>query len=106
MDEHKKFSWGRKKKVKLEDKWIKDENGENVEAAFLCNASQLDMNELMTINMLEAFGIPCISTMSEHGTLGKVFLGITGEAVGIYVPITMLEDAKALIEGVSEDEDI
>ena len=56
MDEKK--NWGRVIRGELYERWPKDENGEPEEPAWLCNCANLNMGDELTINMLEAYGIP------------------------------------------------
>ena len=65
----------------LMEKWPRDERGEPVRPAFLAFRSSTDLADF-----------------------GKVILGISGTGSRIYVPETMLEDAKALMEAETDDE--
>ena len=57
----------------------------------------------MTVEMLRAYGIPVMKKYDEKdGTLGKVLFGTPSGGVGLYVPESMLEDAKNLLAPVEE----
>ena len=63
--------------------------------------SSTDLSDQLTMNMLQAYGIPCLSMERGNGSLGRLILGISGYGVDLYVPESMLADAGKLIE---EDE--
>ena len=79
----------------LMEKWPRDERGEPVRPAFLAFRSSTD---------LDAYGIPAMILHPGDGDFGKVILGISGTGSRIYVPETMLDDAKALMEAETDDE--
>ena len=82
-----------------------DENGEYVAAAFLTTCSQLDMGDAIVTGMLDSFDIPYVKKFPHYGGFGNLMLGISAEGVDIFVPETMLEDARNILEGESEDEE-
>ena len=100
MDEKK--NWGRVIRGKLYERWPKDENGEPEEPAWLCNCANLNMGDELTINMLEAYGIPCLKIYPGDGEFGRLVLGMSGQGTDVLVPQSMLEDAKALLSGEAE----
>jgi hypothetical protein len=106
MDDGDKLSWGRDLPGNLLEIWPKDNDGEFVAPAFLTTCSQLDMGDTLLINMLEACGIPCLRRFPHYGGFGNLMLGVSAEGVDILVPETMLDDARALMEGEPEDEDL
>ena len=99
-------AWGRREYGKTFEAWPKDEAGQPVEPAFLTQCSPLDMEEEMIRSMLEAYGIPCLRDYPGDGAFGRVIMGASGTGVDIYVPKTMLEEAKMLIEGEENDEEL
>ena len=64
----------------------------------------LDMSDQLRINMLQAYGIPCLCKDRGDGNFGRVIMGISGEGVDLYVPKSMLDDAKALCEEVNDED--
>ena len=54
--------------------------------------------------MLEAYGIPCLKIYPGDGSFGKLILGMSVQGVDIYVPQSLLEDARALCEARPEAE--
>ena len=58
----------------------------------------------MLLEMLRAYDIPAMKKCEHHGALGKVVLGFSGTGVSLYVPESMLEDARNLLEPVDEAE--
>ena len=87
-----KLSWGREKHD-LADRWPKGPDGTPEE----------DNAAGMTVEMLRAYGIPVMKKYDEKdGTLGKVLFGTPSGGVGLYVPESMLEDAKNLLAPVEE----
>ena len=56
-------------------------------------------DDVLLVNMLEAYGIPCLKNYPGDGQFGKIMLGMSGYGVEILVPETLLADAQALREG-------
>lgn len=106
MDEEVKLEWGRKLTGELYERWPKDEHGEPVEPVFLTHCMSLDMGDEMLVNLLEAYGIPCVRQYPNDGDFGRLMLGMSGPGVDIYVPRSMYEDAINLSEGSSEYEEL
>lgn len=105
MDEL-KLQWGRRLTGELLKRWPKDEKGEPIEPVFLTHCLALDMRDEMLVNLLEAYGIPCLRLCPNDGDFGKLVLGISGTGVDVYVPSTMYEDAINLSEGSAEYEEL
>ena len=82
MDGH-NLDWTRDLPGKMAERWPKDEQGNFVEAAY----------------------IPYVKKYPHYGGFGNLMLGISAEGVDIFVPATMLEDAKNILEGEAEDEE-
>ena len=101
-----KEEWGRSIFDPVSERWPKDGSGEPEEAALLCSTSNTDLSDELTVNMLEAYGIPCVRSFPGDGSFGRVILGASGTGVDIYVPKSMLEDAKTLLKGDFEDEEL
>lgn len=97
------LSWGSRMPDDLLERWPKDENGEVEKPAFLCNCGSADMNDELKINMLEAYGIPCLRLYPGDGSFGRVVLGMSGLGTDIYVPESMLEDAQALCSPITDE---
>lgn len=97
-----KFDWGRAIHGQLYERWPKTADGEPEAPALLCNCKSLDFGDELKINMLEAYGIPCLRIYPGDGGFGKLILGMSGQGVDIYVPESMLEDAQALCSGQAE----
>lgn len=93
-----KLDWGKALYGELLERWPKDENGEPERPALLCNRKNLDFGDELTVNMLEAYGVPCLRLYPGDGGFGKLILGMSGQGSDIYVPGSMLEDARALCE--------
>ncbi len=97
--------WGGYKAGKLLDKWPKTWQGEPEEPAFLCSCTTHDMADRVRMNMLEAYGVPCLcADYNALGLINRVITGTTAGGVDLYVPKSMLEDAKALCEEENNEE--
>jgi hypothetical protein len=88
--------WGRLLRGELYERWPKDENGDPEEPVFLGTAVNVNLFDELTVNMLEAYGIPCLRIYPGDGTFGKIILGMSGQGTEIYVPRSMIEDAANL----------
>lgn len=97
--------WGRSAVGELTERWPRNENGEPEEPVLLTTARNLNFFDEMTVNMLEAYGIPCIRRYPGNGSFGKLILGVSGQGTEIYVPRSLLEDAQALCAQTEEPEE-
>ncbi len=97
-------NWGLHKPGEDYDAWPKTAGDKPEEPAFLVHCSPLDMEADMVRSMLKAFGIPSVLRYPGDGAFGKVMLGLSGSGADIYVPASMLADAKELLKGEPEDD--
>ena len=88
--------WSRALRGDLLERWPKDENGVPEEPVRLGTALNLNLFDELTVNMLEACGIPCLRIDSGDGSFGRLILGMSGQGTDIYVPRSMADDAAAL----------
>ncbi len=100
------MSWELHKFGKEYESWPRTPAGEPEEPAFLTHCSPLDMEADMTQSMLEAYGIPSVCQYPGDGTFGKIMLGISGCGADIYVPKNMLTDARELLKGEPDDDEL
>ncbi|MDR0490856.1 MAG: hypothetical protein LBH28_06395 [Oscillospiraceae bacterium] len=86
-----------KKNNEMGAQWPDDENGEAVPPVFLkhIHGGPLDME--LTLNLLDAYGIPHVCQYPNDGLFGKLILGHPPGGMDIYVPGTMLEDAQNVL---------
>ena len=103
--EGQKLDWSRDLPGKMAKNWPRTEDGGYVGAAYLTSCSQLDMSDAIITGMLDSFEIPYVKRYPHYGGFGNMMLGVSAEGVDIFVPETMLEDAKNILEGESEDEE-
>lgn len=96
--------WGRKKAGETLAQWPKLADGNLEPPVFLCHSAGVQMTDTIVMNMLRSFGIPTVQLTSDTGDLGEIILGVNAFGSDIYVPRSMYADAKALLEGESEDE--
>lgn len=101
-----KLDWWRDLPGALADRWPRDEDGEYVTPAYLTTCTQLDMGDAVVTGVLDSCGIPCIKKFPHYGGFGNLMLGMSAEGVELFVPETMLADARAILEGESEDEEL
>ena len=97
--------WFFGKRKKITDVWPKTEGGEDVTPAYLTHTTDGDMQTQITVNLLEAYGIPVVTQYPNDGGFGKVVMGIAGGGVDLFVPETMLEQAKDILESEPVEED-
>ena len=99
-----KLKWGEFMDGALLDRWPCMADGRPEKPAFLCTRSCVDLSDKLLMNMLEAYEIPCLSMERGNGNLGRVYLGISGYGTDIYVPESLLRDAKQLCEEENHEE--
>lgn len=104
MDNKEEIVWGRELSGELLQRWPKNEGGEPETPAFLCRCKTNDMSDKLRVNMLEAYGIPCLCIYPGDGSFGKVVLGMSGSGVDIYVPESLREDAEELCKEENNEE--
>ncbi len=90
------LSWG-KTPNDLSERWPKAADGTPVKPVFLTDTVETGSAADLIVSKLSAYGIPVMKRYEKDGTLGKVVLGFSGYGVGLYVPETLLEDARALL---------
>ena len=88
---------------KLLAKWPRGGDGEPVTPRFLAHRKSVDMEDMLLVNLLEAYGIPVLLRHPGDGDFGKVLLGMSGTGSDIYVPETMYEQALELMEAKCDD---
>lgn len=99
------LSWGKSNPSDLMERWPKTSSGDPEKAVFLCNCKALDLSDELKINMLETYGIPCLRDYPGDGSFGKVVLGMSGQGTDIYVPESMLAEAKNLLIAEPEEQE-
>ena len=101
--EKKKIKWGwSSKKSEEEPDWPKNEEGENVPAAFLTTVSGNMLDLEMTISMLRSFGVPAVRSYPLSGRFMRLIFGFTATGMDIFVPETMLDFARELLESSAD----
>mgnify|MGYP002627299187 CR=1 FL=1 len=88
----------------LMERWPKDAQGAPVPPAFLTHCGSTDLADVILVNMLEAYDIPVMILHPGDGDFGKVVLGLSGTGSRIYVPETLYEQAKELMEAEPNDD--
>jgi len=85
--------------------WPKDDNGDPIAPAYLKHISGGPLDMELALNLLEAYGIPHVSEYPNNGAFGKLIFGHPPSGMEIFVPETMLEDAKNVLNAEIIDED-
>ena len=98
-------SWGRSLPSSFLERWPKTPSGDPEKAVLLCNCSAVDLNDVLTMNMLETYGIPCMPDYPGNGSFGKVVIGMSGQGTDIYVPESKLEEAQNLLASEPEEQE-
>ena len=97
------MSWSFKRKKG--PPWPNGENGQPVPPMFLTHLHGVGIDMELTINLLEAYGIPHVSEYPLNGQFGKLIMGFPPGGMKIYVPETMHEDALNILNAeISEDD--
>ncbi len=78
--------------------WPLDSRGEKEKAALLTDCFDSPAEADMLISLLAGYGIPCFKYYAHEGGAGKVINGFSGYGASLYVPVSQLEEAKALLE--------
>ena len=97
-------SFGRRLPGELYKQWPRDAQGEIVPPKFLTHCTSRDVEDVMLVNFLQSYGIPAAVLHPGDGAFGKVVLGMSGTGSSIYVPETMYDQAKELMEAKPDDD--
>ena len=84
--------------------WPVDGSGQKEKAVRLMNSFDSAADSDMTISLLAAYGIPCFKYYDLDGGAGKVINGFSGYGASLYVPASLLEDAKEILEAQPVEE--
>lgn len=91
-------NWGFRQSDLPED-WPTGPDGKPERAALaLAAQSELGGGADVLVSMLYGCGIPAF----KSGTLGKVIFGFAGQGVDIYVPQSLLEDAREILDNPAQ----
>ncbi|MDR2501633.1 MAG: hypothetical protein LBC78_00070 [Oscillospiraceae bacterium] len=97
------FGWSKKGK-NTPPAWPANSRGEPEAAAFLCRTDGAGYELEIRRGLLTAYGIPTTSLHSGEGIVGAVIFGAPQGGSDIFVPESMLEDARALISAEISDD--
>ena len=99
------MKWSFKKPEGLQ--WPNDDSGEPVPPAYLKHISGGPLDLEVALSLLEAYRIPHIGEYPNNGAFGKLIFGHPPSGMEIFVPETMLEDAKNILDAdvVDTEED-
>lgn len=81
----------------IPETWPKDAAGKLEQPALLTNLPEGPIAD-MTHNMLGAYGIPAVEIYQEDGMFARVLFGASTFNVGLFVPASRQEEARALLE--------
>ena len=89
---------------KEEPAWPVDEKGEKEKAVLLKTTFDSPAESDVTVSFLHSCGIPCFKYFDYEGGAGKVINGFSGYGASLYVPASLLEDAKEILEAQPVEE--
>ena len=84
--------------------WHIDAQGEKEKAVLLTSTFDSTADADMLISLLAAYRIPCFKYFDYEGGAGKVINGLSGYGASLYVPASLLEDAKEILEAQPVEE--
>ena len=91
----------------LLENWPKDAGGRPEEKALLCTERDVPGDLAIFCSMLESFGVPFFTRRMGAAEYLHVLVGRSGTGAEVYVPVSRLEEAQALLEAppVWEDQE-
>lgn len=95
--------WSREKNDLLE-RWNKTEDGSYEKPVLLTHLPGTPGEVGRICEMLRAYDIPVMTRSAGDGAFGQLMLGYSGTGVDLYVPESLLEDAKNLLAPMDEAE--
>ena len=97
----------KRKKQKNSPLWPDAEDGGPVPPVYLTHIHGGPIDMELTLNLLEAYGVPYVCEYPNNGLFGKLIMGFPPGGMEVFVPETMLEDAQNILNAdVNEDEEI
>lgn len=96
--------WGFHAFGKMQEDWPKNTDGSPVKPVFLEFLGEVNMEAEIDLNLLTAYHIPVVCNYPNNGEFGKIILGMAGTGVEIFVPETLIEDARNILSGNIIDE--
>ena len=84
--------------------WPIDAQGEKEKAVLLTSTFDSTADADMLISLLAAYRIPCFKYYDLDGGAGKGINGFSGYGASLYVPASLLEDAKEILEAQPVEE--
>ena len=84
--------------------WPTDDAGEPVPPALLTTVTGTQLDYQLVLAQLRSYGVPVLGTFTATGNLAKLVLGFAGTGMDVYVPETMAELARELLEAPPEEE--
>ena len=103
MAEEPMLVWGTSRDD-LPERWPRTPEGEPEKPALLTHLLESNYEVELLDEKLRVYGIPVLKNRGSLGSLSKIVLGFSGSGVDLYVPSSMLEDARALLEPVEDFE--
>ena len=98
-------AWGSEaeRAAEMDARWPRDAFGSREQAVFVAHIPDINNEIDLAVNMLSAYGIPAFKSYGNEGALGKLLIGTSAYSPSLYVPASMAEDARALLESPAED---
>ena len=85
--------------------WPNGEDGNPIPPIFLTHIHGGPLDMELTLNLLEAYGVPLVCEYPNNGLFGKLILGHPPGGMDVFIPETMLEDAQNILNAdICEDE--
>ena len=86
----------------IPETWPKDGQGTPEKPALLAGNLPEGPIADMTRNMLGAYGIPSVELRESDGMFARVLFGVSSYGVGLFVPASRLEEARALMDSPAD----
>ena len=84
--------------------WPNGADGQPVPPVYLTHLSEVDFEGQIVSSLLTSAGIPVVSQYPLGGEFGRVIMGMSGTGRDLYVPETMLEEARGLLTASFEED--
>lgn len=88
--------------------WPIGDDDEKIAPVFLEHIPGSPVDIEMEVGFLAAYGIPAVCTYPNDGEFSRVIMGSAACGADVFVPETLLEDARNILSGAafSEDEEM
>jgi hypothetical protein len=86
--------------------WPKLPSGDDVAPVFLTHVDGGTFDIELTLNLLRAYSIPSVTQYPRDGVIGEIIAGFPGAGADVYIPETLLAEAREIMSAEVADDEV